>query len=179
MLHNLTDRENQLVELWNRNFSQSEIAREMGVSLGSVSGLAMRLKTRGVIQHKTREQVVTACSRAASSRPAKEPSKVTKKKEKPPEPVKMAPPPPPPPLPLIADDVRAGVGILALNGKTCRWVLPHRGDDGMALFCGDRIDHRNFCAHHAARAFTLPNDWKKQPSSFRHLRKLLTVKAPV
>lgn len=185
MTHNLTDKEQRLVELWGLNWSQSQIANDLGVTVGAVSGMAMRLRTRGVIQHKTREQLEEAYSRAASRR-----TTVTQTEKRiivrsPPKPIVEALEPikiivalDPPVIapPPVSDDGRAGIGIRDLTNRTCKWVLPKKGRDGMARYCGDAVSHRSFCEHHAARAFILPNDWKKQAAAFRKLRMLLAVR---
>jgi hypothetical protein len=167
----LTEFETKVVALWVENHSQREISIELGVSLGVISGAVFRLKTRGVIEPKTREQVAKVCSRAAvASRPQK-PKMTQKKKPAPPVVAEDAAPPPP----VVADGDLHGIGIMSLTRKTCRWVLPHRGSDGMALFCGEAVHHRQFCRGHAARAFHMPHDWKPSTPNYNRLRALLVT----
>lgn len=55
-----------------------------------------------------------------------------------------------PPRPIIPDDQRTDlIGILALNGSTCRWPIGERP----IMFCGhETVEGKSYCAHHQARS---------------------------
>lgn len=167
-IHIFSEREAVLVEMWNENKSQREIANALGVTIGVVSGIAMRLKQKGLIKHKSKEFVRAACVRAAAK-----PAPVKEAKVEAPAPEKPAPRIA---KPGVTDESRIGIDIMKLNSETCHWVLPRKNADGMALYCGDEVYHRSFCQCHAARAFQIPHDWKVSSTPYRRLQALITTK---
>lgn len=172
MSHILADREKQLVEMWADNATQREIAAALGVTLGQASGMIHRLKSKGIIEPKTPEQTKEACVRASEPKKPAEAVGELQVLERPPAAAPAPPAPPAKPV-VIPDEERLGIGIMQLTSKTCRWVLPRKGKDGMARFCGDVVDHRSLCKCHAGRAFNVPHDWKSGSPSFRRLKALL------
>lgn len=173
MAHNLNDRERRVVELWEQNATQREIANDLGVTLGVISGIAGRLKTKGVIKHRGKTQVEINCRRAAEV-------KIAALVDLSPEEAENLPAPAAEPLrrivePVIADADRPGVTIWGLERLSCRWVLPKKTAAGMPLYCGDVMEHRGFCAHHASIAFYLPRDFKPKTESQFKLRSILTA----
>lgn len=171
MAHDLTPREQLLIKLWNENKTQREIALELGVTIGAVSGMAMRLKTRGIIKPKSHDQVVAACQRKAAEPPKVVALLIIVE----PEPI-VIPEPPAPIIVNIPDEERRGVDIDGLTQSTCRWVLPHRGETGLPLYCGDEVYHRSFCQHHAARAFQIPGDWRTTSTPYKRLQAVITTR---
>lgn len=171
MAHNLNDRERVVVELWNENKTQREIALALDVSLGTVSGIAMRLKARGVIQPKSHDQVVAACQRRAREPARNVVALIIPEKPEPP-PVII----PEPPVVEIPDEERIGIDIFRLTSRTCKWVLPRKNNDGLPLYCGDAVYHRSFCQCHAARAFHIPHDWRATSTPYKRLKAIIQIK---
>ena len=52
----------------------------------------------------------------------------------------------------VLDPKRVGIGIMALTATSCRAIIGN-GSDGLALYCGDKIDRHSFCAGHCAMYF--------------------------
>lgn len=112
--------------------SQREIARQLGLERGVVSGLVMRARQNG--------------DKRFPRRPNPKPRSKAKPKTRPPRQLERPPSPPEPPA-------RQGPRLLIdLSPTACRWPVSAT-TDGLHLFCGKTASEgRPYCRQHCERA---------------------------
>lgn len=46
------------------------------------------------------------------------------------------------------------IPLMEAKYRQCRWVLPTRGPDGLACFCGEKTVRGSYCEDHRRRVFS-------------------------
>lgn len=137
----------KLAELWVSGASQTQIAKEMGVTPGSIAGRISRMGLRERTPERPKKERKGRAPRV--SRPWAERKKYYQNRSKPV--LQMAPEP---------DALRLSLADLPNSG--CRYIVT---DDHPMLYCGHvRADGSSYCAHHTAIV------WRPAPARERNAR---------
>lgn len=139
----------RLIALWNGGHSAGQCAKIMAEEFGVARS---RMAIVGKIDRLRQHGVVLRASRASTNKPQvlrrRRPRPRRPAVAKPPPQRKQLPPEPPPP--------GGGIGILELNGRTCREPLwpskgPTPGRDDQRYCGGQALPGRAWCRRHHAR----------------------------
>lgn len=120
----LSERQKDIIALYDENYTQKDIAERLSLSLGQVAGVLRKLKERGIVNPKK-----------APNR--KSPKKVEAKKSQAPKVVPISK--------ILLRDA---------GEDHCRWPIGHPREGGKMQICGNLVNSGDsYCPEHRARSF--------------------------
>lgn len=174
-------RNDRIIDLWKEGKTSSEIARIVGVTRNTVIGVANRAQRKGLLEG--RAKVFPVARRKPKPEGNIAPKAVPEKPRLTVPVLAMARAPLPdvedtmmiePALPPADTSGTTGVPLMAIKGMQCRAVLPHKGEDGLAMFCGQQTSSalRSFCDHHHALYYDKPERTPRKRTSIDYRPKI-------
>lgn len=174
----MTDK-NKVLEMWNENYTGTQIANALGTTRSAVMGILHRLRNKGLIKHRPRPTAEERKKQKVKGVTVAPVLTATPAVKPPPEPASprlpanvvrgpwRAPDPEPPMQeielkPEVAPDTqRTGVTLLELKARDCRYVT-HVGTGVSTIYCGAPIKRGAYCAAHGLLCYVEPKDHKRK-----------------
>lgn len=137
----------QLLTLWNKGKTGTQIAEMLGTTRSAVMGKIHRAKQYGIKVKgaMVRVDVIEPPARKIKNRRIIREAKITGR---------PLPEPPPPPVVATKDQLKRAVGIMQLTPMSCRFIL--NDNPSRAIFCGAPKEKGSYCGEHAALCYHKP-----------------------
>jgi hypothetical protein len=169
-LNTLTETQQKVLKLWNKNMTSSQIAAEIKTTRSAVMGLVNRLRLKGFVEYRKSEAVRIAYSvPKAKTRQSRLPM---------PMPVKVRPPEQPAPLgPSVSDLIiekfihkgpkhKVGIPLTMLRRKGCKYAINDSNDPSKHLFCGETVkEMSSYCEEHHGICYVPMVKYKRKKST--------------
>lgn len=166
--------QDKIVALWNENKTGTEIAEALGLTRNAVLGMIFRLRTKGMINVRQKDQDAVR----------KDPDKLYRrkvkgaKKPKQPKKPKVERRGAPKPFPVLRGGEKTdlpqpvtpqkAVQLDGLRLGSCRYIVSGSGPS--AFYCGDPKERGSYCAGHAAICYIDPKAYRSQNRQNRRKR---------
>ena len=127
-------RDSTIIHLWNKNYTGSEIAAELGITRNAVMGVVHRFRRKGLVGYKPETKTV-------NTTPRPRPKATLKPKEK----------------PLVYTEGKVTFAELQ-QSRQCHYVV-NDGHASSYLFCGKPQERGSYCEHHASICY-MPSKYR-------------------
>jgi len=130
-----SERDAFILDMWNQDYTSSQIAKELNVTRNVVMGVIARMRKKGLVGFKPRKEVFKPIHALR-----KPPLKLNNK-------IKNISPPKPLPKP---EPIKPGaMKFMDLTPFSCRYIV-NEGHASTFLFCGMPKEQGAYCANHAS-----------------------------
>lgn len=147
----ITDQEKIIIELWEKDYSGAQIAKELCMTRGAVMGKIARLRKRNLVAYKMSAKVVLKGVKSNTLKKVKEFNAYPRMFRG------KLPPTPLPEMPPIKDKP---IGFFELTPFTCRYIV-NDGKPSQFLFCDKPKVIRSYCDEHAKLCYLPPKKKEK------------------